>query len=179
MSWWQAVLPVVTLFLGYLGSLYTESRRHERTRELAVLERIADTKRDALIELQDILVSLPTIEMNHVRLINDALERGLPLGDVWKTQGEIDPDDIYAGNRCWALASRIRDDELRTNVRRELSKIIEHPWKHSERTIRREQTDIRWKERWQAQTDVTWLIGERLRSPVVGRTRGTKEAGAR
>lgn len=35
MSVWNAVLPVVTLILGYLGTVWTESRKDERAREIA------------------------------------------------------------------------------------------------------------------------------------------------
>jgi hypothetical protein len=39
MTWWNAVLPVVTLILGYVGTLWTEERRDARALERARTER--------------------------------------------------------------------------------------------------------------------------------------------
>src|ERR687898_3177330 len=41
MNWWNAILPVVTLILGYLGTLWTEERRDARALARAQSERAA------------------------------------------------------------------------------------------------------------------------------------------
>ena len=79
---WEAVLPIVTLVLGYFGSLYTESRRDKRQREQAELEVIVQTEREALLELQDRLPNVPPAWQRQIAALNK-------IG----TQGHLDPSD--------------------------------------------------------------------------------------
>jgi hypothetical protein len=93
------ILPLITFGLGYFGSLYTEARREKRQREQTILNRIADTERDALLELQRTLPQL-------VRLWGRYLAH-----DGTSTE------DVESGrSEAMALASRITDDDLRRRV---------------------------------------------------------------
>lgn len=50
MEWWNAALPVVSVIIGYGGTLLTESRRDARARSLAATERSARLVEDRAIE---------------------------------------------------------------------------------------------------------------------------------
>jgi hypothetical protein len=113
---WEGVLPVVTLVLGYFGSLYTERWREERERERAVLNRIADIETEALIELQDLLITLPRLWSDRVDAVNRVIAARTP--GRWS---EIDRAEKIAAsearNRALALATRIADPDLSHGVR--------------------------------------------------------------
>ena len=113
---WEAVPPVITLVLGYLGSLYTERWREGRERERAVLNRIADIETEALIELQDLLTTLPQLWSDRVEVLNRVIAARTP--SRWS---EIDRAEKIAAsearNRALALATRIADPDLSHSVR--------------------------------------------------------------
>jgi hypothetical protein len=126
MNWWNAILPVVTLILGYFGTLWTEERRDARALSRAQSERaelavLARADRRETFELE-------TLARAHAA-----------LGDFGRAVGRVDhldsmsaketgeygsaplPDDasetLRAANRALSDAKGlILDDELREAV---------------------------------------------------------------
>ena len=126
MNWWNAILPVVTLILGYLGTLWTEERRDARAlsrarSERAELAAVARADRRESFELE-------TLARAHAA-----------LGDFARAVGRVDyldsmiakttgvygsaqlPDDasetLRVTNRALSDAKGlILDDELREAV---------------------------------------------------------------
>jgi hypothetical protein len=103
---WDAILPIVTLILGYLGSLYTESRRDRRDHARRITETIATVERGALLEIQQRLTDTTLLLL---RWESD------PVG--LRSRRPPAPADAHESlYRLIMLRSRIIDDDLRAQV---------------------------------------------------------------
>jgi hypothetical protein len=103
---------VITLVLGYLGSLHTEARRERRERERLLSERLADVAREALFEVQDL------IHTSSVGLV-DWFTHGTFSKQSGASEPTLPPPPPAlhgAVQRIAILSTRIIDDDLRNKV---------------------------------------------------------------
>ena len=99
MTWWSAVLPIVTLVLGYVGTLVTEDRRDQRatTREREL--RIEDERRGRLLKRDDFE-------------LNTLLRAHTALGDVGRAAGRVMHFDTMSGRSTGVYAGTQLTTEL-------------------------------------------------------------------
>lgn len=128
MKWWNAVLPVITLLLGYFGTFIVDSRRTAAERQAAEATRIAvrnDARSDArrafeletLLALQDAMGAMVRAagrahhfdvmtarEVGSKRLVNSLLPEDVNA-------------EIFAANReVSRLVGRVLDERIRDVV---------------------------------------------------------------
>jgi hypothetical protein len=117
----DAILPVVTLIIGYLGTMLTEQVRDHRAEQREKKRLRADFQRDTLIRLQDAIqrnfaihAQLELSRQNHYRDFG-----------VWAQTNleERDAEELELRMIMVALAPRVDDQEIRRLVR-ELRSII-------------------------------------------------------
>ena len=112
MSWdhFRDILPLLTLALGYLGSLWNEDRRERRQardrRSAAVEELQQQTRLDLQDGLREYLLAVTQV----IRWYEFAIGTPLPR------QSEADQAEHEARTRVFLLASRLLDDETRALV---------------------------------------------------------------
>jgi hypothetical protein len=116
------ILPVVTFGLGYVGSLYTESKRDRRERERVAVARRAEVEQEALLEVQSILLTLPTLYLD----MSEKLA-GAETVEAWDA---AKPDVHRAAgptNRALMLATRVIDDTLRQTIEETIGAVSVSP----------------------------------------------------
>jgi hypothetical protein len=119
MTWEQFtdVLPIITLILGYAGTRQSDRWKERKDRERDILRRVEDREDAALVELQDVLPTLPVTEADVVNALNevgnsseaDVKKRYLPVREALTKSHRQE-------QRARVLASRVRDAELRTTI---------------------------------------------------------------
>lgn len=125
-------LPLATLVLGYVGSLFTESLRDRRVERRETLmynaeiadrraNREADFQRETLLRIQDALFTLgqaTTFHQFHFMAATRRGKRETPPRDVpWGNEAEV-PDDMgkqfqESVSELILLTVRVADDDLR------------------------------------------------------------------
>ena len=165
MTWnrFVSVLPVLTLVLGYVGSLHTERWREERSRSRQAVDRVLELEREALIEIQDILDTFAGDWIGVLRSYNASLESGEEWS--WVAAGGATG---ARRNRALSRISRIID----TDLRRQLLDLIIYEIGDDLAVLyaqmdRREPVEIRFWDRWQATDKANALVAHVLRSPRI------------
>ncbi|MBD3781847.1 MAG: hypothetical protein IE926_02655 [Micrococcales bacterium] len=128
MEWWNAVLPVITLVLGYLGTLVTEAAQGNRARRIAREERedalsvahIAERRAFELQTLLDLKAALADLgraagKAHHFDYIK-ARETGSATMPVTQLPEGINIDLFEANRRVQSLAGLVMDVGAREKV---------------------------------------------------------------
>ncbi len=129
MTWFNVVLPVLTLMLGYAGTLLTESRRDARQRIRDAEARIASRAQATvdrreqfeLASLKDAYASLTRLARVTMRFhmvdLEVARSTNSPYGshrtDDIPGVREIEDEALLANQECDALIQLILDDGIR------------------------------------------------------------------
>ena len=116
----DVILPVITLIVGYLGTLFTEGLRDARNERRAREARQGDFQRETIIELQEVLQRLgrATGAAHH----HDFMENR--RAGVWgrsQLPEDVNQADFDSRVRAIALNSRVSDDQLRALVQQYLA----------------------------------------------------------
>lgn len=128
MEWWNAVLPVLTLVIGYVGTLVTEAAQGSRARRIAMEERedalsVTHTAERRAFELQtltDLKVALTDLGRAAGRVHHFDLMTARQNGDAAMPSTQL-PADINAAlfeanGRVQSLAGLVMDAAARTKV---------------------------------------------------------------
>jgi hypothetical protein len=128
MDWWNAALPVVSVIIGYSGTLITESRRDARARDLAAAERGARLVETRAAERRAFeLETLNSAQTGLARLVRAAgqahhadymASKAAGVNDYPVTQLPEDiNDEVFEANRELArLEGLVISDEARSRV---------------------------------------------------------------
>ena len=162
---WDALLPIAGVALGYLGSLHTEARRDRRASRQAILARRTEVEQEALLELQDLLLDLPTLYREVVVMyikVRAEAESGRPLDP----HDDVTLPGVTAVRRAKVLASRVVDDTLRDQINAAINAACpdlntEIAERYSVAGGYQPLSDA-----WMLAENVNEAIGERLRSPL-------------
>lgn len=128
MKWWNAVLPVLTLVLGYLGTLVTEAAQGNRARRIAKEERedalsVAHAAERRAFELQtltELKAALADLgraagRAHHFDLIT-ARQNGAATMPSTQLPDEIDAALFDTNGRVQSLLGLVMDEAARTKV---------------------------------------------------------------
>ncbi|WP_353953572.1 hypothetical protein V6K52_09220 [Knoellia sp. S7-12] len=129
MNWWNAVLPVLTLVLGYVGTLTTEAAQGNRARRVAKEERedalsiahITERRAFELQTLRDLKAALADLgramgKAHHYDLMN-ARETGSASMPSTLLPEAIDTELFEANRRVQSLVELVMDRAARDKVR--------------------------------------------------------------
>ncbi|WP_432950849.1 hypothetical protein ACQPXM_20215 [Kribbella sp. CA-253562] len=128
MSWWNAILPVLTLVLGYVGTLVTEAAQGNRARRIAKEERqdaLSITRNlerrtfelQTLIELKAALADLARAagRAHHFDFMK-ARETGAATMPTTLLPSEIDAALFETNSRVQSLVGLVMDNAARDKV---------------------------------------------------------------
>jgi len=102
---WQQfkdVLPIITLIVGYLGSLYTEHRRDRRADLRERQRRRSEFQRQVILGLQDDLIEFWQALQEQVGDMTAASDEGKPC-DAGNTSNATLGRQWHSLNRCAVL----------------------------------------------------------------------------
>jgi hypothetical protein len=121
-------LPIVTLVLGYVGTLFTEGRRDARARRIAEESRLSDRadaqqQRQESFELEALTRALTTLQdfaraVSRAHIVDSmtARETGVYAGTLLS---EEDNDHLFRANVAFGAAtSLVLDDDVRAALER-------------------------------------------------------------
>jgi hypothetical protein len=164
MNWahFKDVLPIITLMLGYFGTLFSQSRFEQRDRKRAIAQRITDLEIESLIELQDILAKLPAEWIAWVKALNVALMGGLTIDESMEASEA--PNQLK--NRAMMLVTRFSLSDIAGQVMDAIRTICDEPAVIAGQLSRNESLDLRSDERWSASLTANVIIGARLQTAV-------------
>jgi len=128
MKWWNAVLPVLTLVLGYVGTLVAEAAQGNRARRIAKEERedalsvthIAERRAFELQTLTDLKAALADLgraagKAHHFDFMT-ARESGAATMPTTQLPSEIDAALFDANSRVQSLVGLVMDKAARDKV---------------------------------------------------------------
>ncbi|NPC42944.1 hypothetical protein [Nocardioides sp. zg-1230] len=128
MEWWNAVLPVVTLVIGYVGTLVTEAARGSRDRRIAKEDRedalsVAHAAERRAFELQtltDLKAALADLGRAAGRAHHFDLMAARENGSATMPSTQL-PEDVNAAlfdtnGRVQSLVGLVMDEAARTKV---------------------------------------------------------------
>ena len=128
MNWWNAVLPVLTLVLGYVGTLVTEAAQGNRARRIAKEERedalsvthAAERRAFELQTLMDLRAALADLaraagKAHHFDLMK-ARETGTATMPTTLLPSEVDAVLFEANSRVQSLVGLVMDKAARDKV---------------------------------------------------------------
>lgn len=125
---WDSTLPVVTLVLGYLGTIVTENRQHARAVRLSNQERVdaLSTTRNAdrrefeletLHAVQEALANLGrALGRGHMFDLTAARDAGIDKYPSTQLPEDINDEQFQTLRRVNALVGLILDDDTRSAV---------------------------------------------------------------
>lgn len=128
MQWWNAVLPILTLVLGYVGTLVTEAAQGSRTRRIAKEERddalsvthMAERRAFELQTLIDLKAALADLgraagKAHHFDVMT-ARDTGSANMPATRLPEEIDTELFEANRRVQSLVGLVMDRAARDKV---------------------------------------------------------------
>lgn len=136
MEWWNAVLPVLTLVLGYVGTLVTEAAQGNRARRIAKEERddalsvthMAERRAFELQTLSDLKAALADLgraagKAHHFDFTR-ARETGSATMPTTQLPEEINAELFEANRRVQSLVGLVMDRAARDKVGEFTSAIV-------------------------------------------------------
>jgi hypothetical protein len=136
MDWWNAVLPVLTLVLGYVGTLVTEAAQGNRARRIAKEERedalsvahVAERRAFELQTLIDLKAALADLgraagKAHHFDLMQ-ARETGSATMPTTRLPEEINAELFEANRRVQSLVGLVMDRGARDKISEFTSAIV-------------------------------------------------------
>ena len=110
------ILPILTLLVGYVGSLVTEAARDRRKIAEERRRSRAEFQRTTLIEAQDAILELVTAAMKLAEHMQQSENVGIPW-NMFEFTGKAGTSTKEPGYRVSRVYSRIDDDEVRANAK--------------------------------------------------------------